>query len=175
MTDHDAKIEQVIGDLLAAFPLAFSTEPRDIKPLAIGIRQQIFARCSFSHSHRIVGDALWRYTKCAAYLRTIIEGAVRVDLDGATSGNVTAMEAAHAAERIAHTAEQIMARPAVAAGKPKDTIKPNTPATANISQSPPNRYAAKPGPRRLGLADLRQAAAARRAPALAAPPALAAH
>ena len=168
MTDHNAKIEQVIRDLLAAFPLAFSTEPRDIKPLAIGIRQQIFARCSFSHSHRSVGEALRRYTKCPSYLRTVIEGAVRVDLDGATSGTVTAMEAAHAAERI-------MTSPAVGAGKPKDTIKPNTPATANLSKSPTNRGAAKPGPRRLGLADLRQAAAARRAPALAAPPALAAH
>jgi len=168
MTDHNAKIEQVIRDLLAAFPLAFSTEPRGIKPLAIGIRQQIFARCSFSHSHRSVGEALRRYTKCPSYLQTVIEGAVRVDLDGATSGTVTAMEAAHAAE-------QIMTSPAVVAGKPKDTIRPNTPATESLAKSPPNRDAVKPGPRRLGLADLRQAAAARRAPALAAPAALAAH
>ena len=168
MTEHDAKIEQVVRDLVAAFPAAFSAEPRHVRPLAIGIRQQIYARCSFSHSHRSVGDALRRYTKCAAYLATIIEGAVRVDLDGATSGNVTAMEAAHAAE-------QIMTSLAVGVGKPKDTIKPSTPATASLSQSPPNRGAAKTGPRRLGLADLRQAAAARRAPALAAPPALAAH
>jgi sRNA-binding protein len=160
MTERDAKIEQVIRDLLVAFPLAFSSEPRHIKPLAIGIRQQIFARCGLSHSHRSVGDALRRYTKCAAYLATIIEGAVRVDLDGATSGNVTATEAAHAVEQIT--------RLAVATGKPKDPIKPNTPAKANISQSPPNRDAAKPGPRRLSLTDLRQAAAARRAPALAA-------
>jgi sRNA-binding protein len=154
MTGRDAKIEQILRDLLAAFPLAFSTEPRDVKPLAIGIRQQIYARCTFSH--RSVGDALWRYTNSPAYLRTITEGAPRVDLDGATSGNVTPMEAAHAAERI-------MTSLAVAAGKPKDTIKPNTPANANVSQSSPNRDAAKSGPRRFGLADLRQAAAARRA------------
>jgi sRNA-binding protein len=160
MTEHDAKIEQVVRDLVAAFPAAFSAEPRHVRPLAIGIRQQIYARCSFSHSHRSVGDALRRYTKCAAYLATIIEGAVRVDLDGASSGNVTAMEAAHAAERIT--------RPSVAAGKPKAAIKPNAPAKANISQTPANRDDAKPGPRRLSLADLRQAAAARRAPALAA-------
>jgi sRNA-binding protein len=154
MTGRAAKIEQVLGDLLAAFPLAFSSEPRQVKPLAIGIRQQIYARSPFSH--RSVGDALWRYTNSPAYLRTITEGAVRVDLDGATSGHVTAKEAAHAAERI-------MTGPAVAAGEPQAMLKPNTPANANFSPSPANRNAAKPGPRRLGLADLRQAAAARRA------------
>ena len=157
VTDRDAQAERVIRDLLAAFPLAFSAEPRHIKPLAIGTRQQIFARCTFSHSHRSVGDALWRYTKCAAYLRTIIEGAVRVDLDGATSGNVTAMEAAHAAERI-------MTCLPVGAGKPEDAIKPDAPAKADMSQSLENRDASQPGPRRFGLADLRRAAAARRTP-----------
>jgi ProP effector len=154
MTGRAAKIEQVLRDLTAAFPLAFSSEPGHVKPLAIGIRQQIYARCIFSR--RSVGDALWRYTNAPAYLRTITEGAARVDLDGATSGNVTAIEAAHAARRI-------MPSLAAADGKPNDTTRPNTPAKANISPSPPNRNAAKPGPRRLGLADLRQAAAARRA------------
>jgi sRNA-binding protein len=160
MTDRDAKIERAIGDLLAAFPLAFSTEPRHIRPLAIGIRQQIYARCALSH--RDVGAALRRYTNRAAYFRTVIEGAVRVDLDGAASGNVTAKEAAHAAERI-------MKSVVIAAGKPKDKIKPKAPAKVGIFLSPTNPDAAKSGPRRLGLADLRLAAAARRASMSAAP------
>jgi ProP effector len=158
MIDSHARIERAVGDLLAAFPLAFSAEPQHIKPLAIGIRQQIYAQSALSH--RDIGDALRRYTNRAAYLRTIIEGAARVDLDGATSGNVTAMEAAYAAERITTGL-------AVGAGEPKDTIEPNTPAhtsaEADISQSPANREASKRGPRQFSLADLRQAAAARRA------------
>jgi len=154
MTDRDAKIERAIGELLAGFPLAFSTEPRQIKPLAIGIRQQICARCTLSH--RTVGDALRRYTNRVTYQRTIIEGAARIDLDGATSGNVTAKEAAHAAWRV-------MKNSAIAASKAKDKIEPNAPAKANIVQSPTIADAPKAGPRRLGLADLRQAAAARRA------------
>ena len=153
MTDRDATIERVIGDLLAVFPSTFSAEPRHIRPLAVGIRQHIYARCAFSH--RSVTDALWRYTKRYAYLRTLTEGAERVDLDGATTGYVTAMEAAHAAERVI--------RSLAVAGKPKDVIKPNMPAKKNISESPPGREAAKSGPRRLALADLRHAAAARRA------------
>src|SRR6185312_13333354 len=148
--------EPVIRDLLSAFPLAFSTERQHIRPLAIGIRQQIFARCTFSHSHRSVGEALRRYTKCTVYLQTIIEGAARVDLDGATSGNVTATEAAQAARRLTKSL-------APGTGKAEDTIEPNTPAKAGISQAPADRDAANPGPRRLGLADLRHAAAGRRA------------
>lgn len=156
MTDRDAKIERAIGELLAAFPLAFSTEPRQIKPLAIGIRQQIYARCTLSH--RAVGDALRRYTNCVTYQRTIIKGAARIDLDGAMSGNVTAKEAAHAAERI-------MKNLPIVGSKPKDKIKPNPPADANIFQTPAIPDASKAGSRRLGLADLR-AAAARRNPLL---------
>lgn len=159
MTDRDAKIERAIGELLAAFPLAFSTEPRRIMPLAIGIRQQIYARCALSH--RDVGAALRRYTGSVSYLRTIIEGAVRVGLDGTASGNVTAKEAAHA--------ERIVKGLAIAAGRAKDKIKPNAPAKASIFQSIANPDVAKPGPRRLGLADLRLAAAARRASMSAAP------
>ena len=155
MTDRDAEIARAIGELQAVFPLAFSTEPRPIRPLAIGIRQQIYARCTLSH--RTVGDALRRYTNRVAYQRTIIEGAARVDLDGAKSGNVTAKEAAHAAERV-------MKNLAIVATKPKDKIKLNAPAEASIVGSPAISDASEGGPRRLGLADLRQAAAARRAP-----------
>jgi sRNA-binding protein len=160
MTDRDAKIERAIGELLAAFPLAFSAEPGHIKPLAIGIRQQLYQRCALSH--RDVGAALRRYTARAAYQRTIIEGAGRVDLDGGTSGHVTAKEAAHAAEQVAKGL-------AIAAGKPKDKLKPNAAATVTVSQPPATSESSTPGRRRLGLAELRQAAAARRAPRSTAP------
>ena len=154
MANRKAKIKRTIAELLAAFPLAFSTEPERIKPLGIGIKQRIYARCTLSH--REVGEALRYYTGRAAYLGTIIEDAVRIDLDGAPSGNVTAKEAAHAAE-------QIKKMLAVAAGTPTDKFKPNVAATMISPQPPAIPGALKPGPRRLSLADLRQAAAARRA------------
>jgi sRNA-binding protein len=160
MTDREAKIERTIGELLAAFPLAFSTEPQHIKPLGIGIKQHIFARCTLSH--REVGDALRRYTGCLAYLRRIIEGTERVDLDGATNGNVTAKEATHAAE-------QTMKILAIAAGKPKDKIRLHASENRNSLPPPAMPDAPKIGPWRLGLADLRQAATARRIPMLTAP------
>jgi sRNA-binding protein len=80
---------------------------------------------------------------------------VRVDLDGTASGNVTAKEATHAAEEM----KRILT---IAAGKPKDKVKPNAPAMRNIRPLPEMDDSLSPGPRRLGIADLRQAGAARR-------------
>jgi sRNA-binding protein len=73
------------------------------------------------------------------YLHAIVEGAVRVDLDGAASGNVTAKEATHAAEQM----KRILA---IASGKPKDKIKPNAPAMPNVRLLPAMPDAPSPGP-----------------------------
>jgi sRNA-binding protein len=151
MANSKTRIERNIAELVAAFPLAFSTEPKQIKPLGIGIKQRIYERCILSH--REVGDALRRYTGRAAYLNATIEGAVRVDLDGATSGYVTAEEAMHATEQ----AKKIFA---VAVDKLKDEIKQNTPAKGTTLQ-PSTMSALKRDARPLGLADLKKAAAAR--------------
>jgi sRNA-binding protein len=153
MTSAGASSGINIAALVAAFPLAFATEPEQIKPLSIGIKERIYARCTLSH--RKVSDALRRYTGRVAYLHAIVEGAVRVDLDGTASGNVTAKEARHAAEQM----KKILA---IANGKPKDKIKPNAPAMPDVRLLPAMPDAPSPGPRRLGLAGLKQAGAARR-------------
>jgi ProP effector len=153
MANSKTRIERTIAELVAAFPLAFSTEPKRIKPLGIGIKQRIYERCILSH--REVGDALRRYTGRAAYLNATIEGAVRVDLDGGASGYVTAEEAMHATEQ----AKKIFA---VSVDKVKDEIKQNTPpAKGSILQPSAMPGALKRAPRPLGLADLKEAAAAR--------------
>jgi ProP effector len=152
MADRKEKTEQTIAELIAAFPLAFSTEPEQIKPLGIGIKQRIYAQWKLSH--REIDHALRHYTGQVDYLRTVIEGAVRVDLDGTANGTVTAKEAAYAAEHI----KKLLA---IAAGKPKDKVKPKSPAKGTSPQPPALPGASKPGPRRLSLADLKQAAAAR--------------
>jgi hypothetical protein len=47
--NRTAKIERNIAALVAAFPLAFATEPEQIKPLSIGIKQRIYGRCTLSN------------------------------------------------------------------------------------------------------------------------------
>jgi sRNA-binding protein len=154
IANRKAEIERTIAELQAAFPLAFSMQADGIKPLGIGIKQQIYARCTLSH--RQVGAGLRRYTGRVAYLLKITEGAVRFDLDGAASGNVTAKEATHSAEQI----KKILA---TVAGEPKSKIEPNTsakdtPAKGNIAKSPAMTGASKPGPRQRIVAGLKQAA-----------------
>jgi sRNA-binding protein len=148
-----AKIERNIAKLVAAFPLAFSTEPEKIKPLSIGIKQRIFGRCTLSH--REVDDALRCYTGRVAYLHAIVEGAVRVDLDGTARGKVTAKEATHAAGQM----KRIFA---IAAGKPREKVEPNSLVARNAGPLTALADASNPDPRRVGLADLRRAGAARR-------------
>jgi sRNA-binding protein len=160
MTSAGASSGINIAALVAAFPLAFATEPEQIKPLSIGIKQRIYARCTLSH--RKVSDALRRYTGRVAYLHAIVEGAVRVDLDGTATGIVTAKEATHAAEEI----KRILA---IAAGKPKDKIKPIALAMPNIRPLPEMADSSNPGPQRLGIADLRRAGAARRSAGIPVP------
>jgi sRNA-binding protein len=75
------------------------------------------------------------YTRSRAYLERLVEGAERVVLGGVAAGIVSAVEAADALERLK------------AARAPRK-ITPAEPAPA--------------APRRLGLADLRQAAQQRR-------------
>jgi ProP effector len=116
--NRKAKIERNIAELVQAFPLAFSMDPERMKPLEIGIKRRIYARCTLSH--REVGGALRGYTSRLAYLLSIIEGAVRVDLDGKATGYVTVREADYAAEQT----KKIFA---IAARKLKEKIRPNAP------------------------------------------------
>jgi sRNA-binding protein len=151
--NRTVKIERNIAALVAEFPLVFSTEPEQMKPLSIGIKQRIYERCTLSN--REISSALRRYTRRVAYLHAIVEGAVRVGLDGTSSGNVTAKEAAHAAGQM----KKILA---IATGKPKDKVESNAPGERNIGPLPAMADTLNPGPRRVGIADLRRAGAARR-------------
>jgi sRNA-binding protein len=126
MPNRKARIERTIVELVAAFPLAFSTEPEQVRPLGIGIKQRIYERCTLSH--RDIGAALRCYTGRVAYLLAIVEGTPRIDLDGAPNGTVSANEATHAAEQI----RKIFAK---AVGKPRDRIRPSVPATTHPRSS----------------------------------------
>jgi sRNA-binding protein len=90
-----------------------------------------------------------------AYLHAIVEGAVRGDLDGTASRNVTTKEATHAAEQM----KRILA---IASRKLKDKVESNAPGERNIGPLPAMPDASSPGPRRLGIADLRRAGIAPR-------------
>jgi ProQ/FINO family len=160
--NRNAAIEATVAEFVRQFPNTFATEPSQVRPLKLGIVRDIFARSVFSH--RRITAALRSYCNSMHYLKASTEGGLRVDLAGEPAGNVTAKEAEFAQRRL-------IAKKA-AAGKPTSTVFSNAPSLSNGAQAPDEagRYnfagtavmASNLGPRRLGLADLKMAAAARK-------------
>jgi ProP effector len=147
-------IGTTIAEWVAQFPKAFTLDPAGVRPLKLGIRDDLYALSAISH-RRIIA-ALTRYCKSATYLKATTEGAVRINLAGEPAGNVSATEAQHAMERLAVFAKTAAKR----ASKASSAMKaPSSKEPAKGELAPRSTTA---GPRRLSLNDLRKAAAARK-------------
>jgi ProP effector len=89
----------LLGEL---FPGAFGNPPR---PLVIGVAGQIMARTGLDpHAVRV---ALYVHCSSPPYLAALVEGAVRVDLDGNAAGVVLREQAAYARWQEAKTARMM--------------------------------------------------------------------
>lgn len=88
--------------LRAYFPACFK-EMKEIKPLKIGIKQDLVKYLS-TRDDIVLGDkacmvsSLAYYVSSAAYHRNVIEGSTRIDLEGNAAGLVTAEEAQYSLE-----------------------------------------------------------------------------
>ena len=90
-------------------------------PLKVGIAAAIPARCP-ELEWRVLKMALTAYTGRVMYLRGLVEGAARVDLDGNPAGEVTARDADYAATKLARI---LASREAAAvAAKGGERVKP---------------------------------------------------
>jgi sRNA-binding protein len=124
------------------------------RPLQIGIRDQILERVAGSITPEELKLALRAYTRNAGYLRAMAQpGAMRIDIEGNPVDAVTPAQSASAAKAVAahwarqaarKKARQAEARPPCSDGSAGGTVKVRL-------------------TKRLGLADLKQAALARRA------------
>jgi ProP effector len=88
--------------LKAYFPAAFK-EMHAIQPLKIGIKQELVIRLSSKNDITLSDKAcmvhsLSYYVSALAYLKNVVEGATRIDLDGQPAGAVTAEEARYSME-----------------------------------------------------------------------------
>ena len=89
--------------LRAYFPQCFKSAT-DIKPLKKGIKQDLIKQLSTMEQIVLEDKAcmvksLSYYVNTAAYHKNVIEGALRIDLDGNPAGQVTAEEATYSIER----------------------------------------------------------------------------
>lgn len=89
--------------LKAYFPTCFLST-NEVKPLKKGIKQDLVKR--LSTLDQIVTDdkacmvkSLAYYVNTAAYHKSVVEGAMRIDLDGNPAGPVTAEEAKYSVDR----------------------------------------------------------------------------
>lgn len=88
--------------LKAYFPQCFR-EPKDVKPLKIGIKQDLVKNLGSREDIAIndkacMVNSLAYYVNSVAYHKCVSTGAVRIDLDGQPAGNVTLEEANYSLE-----------------------------------------------------------------------------
>ena len=96
--------KQVIDDALARladeFPRTFVQEKYQPHwPLKVGIAADLVERGPELDHHKLT-VALTVYTRRVMYLRSLVAGAARVDLEGNPAGEVTVQDAEHAAARL---------------------------------------------------------------------------
>jgi ProP effector len=145
--DIDATI-----DLLAErFPRAFFRYERKRVPLKIGVTEDILAALGDAIDRKLLGLAIRFYCNNFCYRAAQLEGAPRIDLEGAPCGAVSEADALSAARSV------ILAK---AARRKRRAGKPE--AVPETAPPPPPPSPPQP-PKRLGLSDLRAAALARKA------------
>ena len=99
MTRRNKKVMKTRAILAERFPLAFFPRHFTKKPLKVGIDRDAKARCPdllFTDIARAIKD----YVSGPKYWLAMVEGAVRVDLDGSPAGTVGDAAAAYAAKRL---------------------------------------------------------------------------
>jgi ProP effector len=72
---------------------------RDYQPLAVGIKKQVAERYPGLPS-KLLGVALFLHTGSPRYLKSLVVGAARLDLDGNAAGEVTEEHQQHAVEQL---------------------------------------------------------------------------
>lgn len=98
------EILQVRAAMHIAFPACFAPKGGKKKPLKIGIRQDLMvqARELFpAMSRRLIDNFLSDYCRGHNYLKAMVKGAVRVDLDGGFAGFVSASDAIYSKDKLA--------------------------------------------------------------------------
>jgi ProP effector len=130
--DQDAALAR----LAEAFPRAFVLEKhRPHRPLKIGIAADIPARCP-AVERRVLSVVLGAYARRVMYLRSLVAGAARVDLDGKAAGEVTARDAEYAAAKLAATLASREAKRAPAA-EAEGAAQFAKPAAATVAAAAP--------------------------------------
>jgi sRNA-binding protein len=108
--ERNLEAEAAITLLAERFPKCFAVFERRRRPLKIGIHTDILAALDGVITLPELRIALRFYVGNPSYLRGLLKGAWRIDLDGKVTGTVTADEETQAKARIAAIEAQAAAR-----------------------------------------------------------------
>jgi sRNA-binding protein len=111
---------QQLGALRERWPLAFPVQHQDIRPLALGVAQQVAAGMGWSLPYTL--SVLRRRKMAAVYCQAVLSHEERIDLNGGPAETVDAgardLAAAQLARLAARNAAKKAAVPATAKPKP---------------------------------------------------------
>src|SRR5690554_2294162 len=141
-----------IKQFAAAWPEAFSTDPKAVKPLAIGILQQILAERPpelDGLNSRAIRTAMKFYTSRLSYHFAMKEAEHRVDLKGEPAEPVDDKARAHSEEQIKAIHAQRDAKRAAQAGK-ESGKEPGKEAGDENKPRRPRKASGKPATARKG-------------------------
>ena len=155
-----ARIDAVIRLLCESFPQTFSRSGQHPRPLKVGVYADALAALGGAIPARDLKSALRAYTSRASYLHALTAGAPRVGIDGEPAGAVTPDEEAVAKARLAELAKRVVPAVIAAKGPPTPHTGPKTPAPPPVTEVP--KATAPAEPKRLSLADPREAGRRRR-------------
>ena len=109
MTITKQDIHAALTHLAEAFPQTFVLDKHlPHRPLKIGIAADLQARCP-ALAWRVLKVALAAYTGRIMYLRALVAGAARIDLDGKAAGEVIARDTEYATVKLAGLLERAAA------------------------------------------------------------------
>jgi len=157
-----ARIDAVITLLCENFPQTFSRRGQHPRPLKVGVYADALTALGGAIQPRDLRSALRAYTSRGGYLRALTAGAPRIGIEGEPAGAVTPDEELVAKARLAELAKRAAPTPAPAKTKPAAQIE--TPAQTSAAEVA--KALAPAEPKRLSLADLREAGRRRREAAI---------
>ena len=135
--DYEERHRRRLARLTEAFPQTFVLERnRPHRPLKVGIAADIPARCP-AVERRVLSVALRVYARRVMYLRSLVAGAARVDLDGNACGEVTARDAEDAAARLAEILASRESKAAAVKAKGESAAQAASPGAATVVAAAP--------------------------------------
>jgi len=126
MGDHQRKlISDLLSRMAAAYPRTFFVDPRQVRPLKIGIYENLCAALPAGVEPRQVKRFLSWYIHRAAYQRALMQGQGRIDLTGAmVDDDIPATIREQAREHWQQLKEAWAARQGASSGKTDPPAKP---------------------------------------------------